>query len=107
MAPRLVPLDNGPTIEISYPVIFVGRHPDCDVRINSRKISRRHCCIAQIGNRLLVRDLGSTNGIRINDRRVPEATLAPNDIISIAHLRYQYVLEDNGGQSDVDVRPIR
>jgi len=106
MPPRLVPLDDGPTIEISYPVIFVGRHPDCDVRINSRKVSRRHCCIAQIGDKLIVRDLGSTNGIRINGRRVSEATLEPNDVITIAHLRYQYVAEGNGEPDDIDVRPI-
>ena len=109
MAPRLVPLDEGPVIRLDYPVIFVGRHPDCDVRIKSRKISRRHCCIALVENRIVIRDLGSTNGIRVNGKRVSEAELGPNDIVMIAHLRYQYLTDEELGQAeqvDADARPL-
>ena len=39
---------------------------------------------------LVVRDLGSTNGIRINGRRVESGRLRLGDELSIAHLRYRW-----------------
>jgi predicted component of type VI protein secretion system len=71
------------------PILLIGRHPECDIQIESRKISRRHCCIAQIADYLVVRDLGSTNGIRINGVRVLEGRLNDNDELMIAGLRYR------------------
>jgi hypothetical protein len=38
---------------------------------------------------VIVRDLGSTNGIRINGQRIEKGTLKPGDELSIAHLRYR------------------
>ena len=50
-------------------VLFFGRHPDCDVIITcSRKVSRKHCCVAQIDDYFVVRDLGSMNGVRVNGK---------------------------------------
>lgn len=64
----LVPLDGGDPIALDKAVTFVGRHPDCDIVLNdSRKVSRKHCCIAQINEAYVVRDLGSMNGVRVND----------------------------------------
>ena len=64
----LVPLDGGDDISLDKAVTFVGRHPDCDVILtNSRKVSRKHCCVAQINEAYVVRDLGSMNGVRVND----------------------------------------
>jgi pSer/pThr/pTyr-binding forkhead associated (FHA) protein len=70
-------------------VVVVGRHRRCDVRIASPRVSRRHCCLALDGDGVLVRDLGSTNGTRINGRRVEEGVLRPGDELSIADCRYQ------------------
>ena len=48
-------------------ILFFGRHPDCDVIITcSRKVSRKHCCVAQIDDYFVVRDLGSMNGVTVN-----------------------------------------
>jgi pSer/pThr/pTyr-binding forkhead associated (FHA) protein len=96
MAVRLVPLEDGPLISLDRPIIFVGRHVDCDIRIDSKKISRRHCCIIQLQDRLVIRDLGSTNGIYCNGQRVEEAVLTPHDEVQIANIRYQVVVNDSG-----------
>src|SRR6266852_9915717 len=61
MPAQLVALNDGPSILLDKPILLLGRHPECDVQIDSRKISRRHCCIAQVSDYLVVRDLGSTN----------------------------------------------
>ena len=89
MPAQLLALNDGPSIWLDKPILLVGRHPECDVQIDSRKISRRHCCIAQVSDYLVVRDLGSTNGVRINGNRVVEGRLAPGDELTIGSHRYR------------------
>jgi pSer/pThr/pTyr-binding forkhead associated (FHA) protein len=89
MPVQLVALNEGPSILVDKPILLVGRHPECDIQIESRKISRRHCCIAQVEHYLVVRDLGSTNGIRINGVRVVEGKLKEGDELTIGNNRFQ------------------
>jgi predicted component of type VI protein secretion system len=89
MPAQLLALNSGPNILLDKPILLLGRHPECDIQIDSRKISRRHCCIAQVSDYLVVRDLGSTNGIRINGERVLEGRLAAGDELTIGNHRYQ------------------
>jgi predicted component of type VI protein secretion system len=91
---QLVALTEGPNIPLDKPIILIGRHQECDIQIPSRKISRRHCCIAQVNDHLVVRDLGSTNGIRINGVKILEGNLEPEDELTIGNMRYQLKLGD-------------
>ena len=86
---RLVCLDGHTDIALDRAVVVVGRHRWCDARIASPRVSRRHCCLALDRDGVLVRDLGSTNGTRINGQRVEGGVLRPGDELSIAHCRYQ------------------
>lgn len=88
-------MDEGPAIPLDRPIVFVGRHVDCDVRIDSKKISRRHCAIVQLHDKLVIRDLGSTNGIYWNGQRVEEAVLSVQDEFQIANIRYQVLVGDS------------
>jgi predicted component of type VI protein secretion system len=94
MPAQLVALTEGPTILLDKPILLVGRHPECDIQLNSRKVSRRHCCIAQVSNYLVVRDLGSTNGVRINGVRVLEGKLKAGDELTVGNFRYQLSWDD-------------
>ena len=89
MPPRLVALDEGADIALDRAMIVVGRHPQCDARLDSLRVSRHHCCMTRDSDDVLVRDLGSTNGIRINGQRVEVGRLRPGDELSIAHIRYR------------------
>jgi hypothetical protein len=89
MPSRLVALDEGPDIPLDRAMVVVGRHPLCDARIDSLRVSRHHCCMMQDNGELVVRDLGSTNGIRINGQRVEMGRLRPGDELSIAHIRFR------------------
>lgn len=89
MPAQLIALNNGPSILLDKPILLLGRDMECDIRLDSRKISRRHCCIAQVGENLVVRDLGSTNGVRINGERVIEGRLRPGDELTIGNFTYQ------------------
>ena len=95
MPARLVALDEGPDIPLDRTMIVVGRHPQCDTRLDSLRVSRHHCCMTQDHGELIVRDLGSTNGIRINGQRVEIGRLRAGDELSIAHIRYR--LDGNHG----------
>jgi pSer/pThr/pTyr-binding forkhead associated (FHA) protein len=89
MSPRFVAIDEGPDIPMNRAVVVVGRHPNCDTRLDSLRISRHHCCMTQEDGQVVVRDLGSVNGIRINGQRVETGRLCPGDELSIAHIRYR------------------
>src|SRR5207302_10062498 len=89
MPAQLLALTDGPSLVLDKPILLLGRHPECDIQIDSRRVSRRHCCIAQVADYLVVRDLDSTNGIRINGSRVPEGKLRHGDELTIGNHRYQ------------------
>lgn len=104
MPAQLVALTEGPNILLDKPILLFGRHPECDIQIDSRKISRRHCCVAQVGDYLVVRDLGSTNGIRINGVRVLEGKLRAGDELTIGNHRYQVRWDVQGVSASSSVR---
>src|SRR5436305_6559058 len=89
MPAQLQALNEGPSILLDKPILLLGRDLECDIRLDSRKISRRHCCIAQVGAGLVVRDLGSTNGVRINGVRVIEGRMKSGDELMIGNYRYR------------------
>src|SRR3954469_12439030 len=104
MPVRLVALDEGPDILLDRAMVVVGRHPQCDARLDSLRISRHHCCMTQDRDEVVVRDLGSTNGIRINGQRVEVGRLRPGDELSIAHIRYRL---DNAPVQDMTLADPR
>ena len=103
MSPRFIAIDEGPDIPMDRAVVVVGRHPNCDTRLDSLRVSRHHCCMTQEGGEVVVRDLGSTNGIRINGQRVEIGRLRPGDELSIAHIRYR--LERGHGHEQTIAEP--
>ena len=105
MSSRFVAIDEGPDITLDCAMIVVGRDPKCDTRLNSLRVSRHHCCMARENDQVVVRDLGSTNGIRINGMRVETGSLRPGDELSIAHIRYRLEGEEDSEQaSDPAIR---
>jgi pSer/pThr/pTyr-binding forkhead associated (FHA) protein len=89
MRAQLVPVDGGPAIDIIKDLVVVGRKEDCDLRLDHKSVSKMHCVLVKTDGLLLLRDLGSTNGTRVNGTRVRRAALLPNDQISIAHYKFR------------------
>jgi len=56
----------------------IGRHPDCQIQLDSNMVSRRHARVFRDGGKLLVEDLGSGNGTFLNGGRVAAATPLKN-----------------------------
>jgi pSer/pThr/pTyr-binding forkhead associated (FHA) protein len=92
----LVALEGGPDIPTGRGPIVVGRHPHCDVRLLSPRVSRRHCRLTEVDGAVFVRDLGSTHGTLVNGRRADAGCLRLGDELSIADHRYRL----DQGQAD-------
>ena len=89
MRAQLVPLDGTPSVDIVKDLTLVGRREECDLRIPHKSVSKMHCIIVRTDGLLLLRDLGSTNGTRVNGQRVRRAALLPNDQVSIAGFKFR------------------
>lgn len=102
MSAFLVPLDPGLClIPLEKAIVLIGRQADCDVSLtHSRKVSRKHCCVAQVNDSYVVRDLGSTNGVFVNGSRVrKEAGLALGDELAIGDVRFRLQAEAPSNKS--------
>lgn len=81
--------------------VLIGRGEEADVRIDSVFISRYHALIVRDGNRDLLLDLGSTNGLVVNSRRILRRALRHRDLIQVGPARVMYVNEQaNNAQPD-------
>jgi pSer/pThr/pTyr-binding forkhead associated (FHA) protein len=97
MRARLMPVDGGPPIEIVKDLTLVGRKDDCDLRLDHKSVSKMHCVVVKTDGMLMLRDLGSTNGTRVNGQRVRRAILLPDDQLTIASYKFRIHLgPDNG-----------
>ena len=62
----------------------LGRSRDCDVVLDDANVSRRHAEVLPSGGSWIVRDLGSTNGVKVNGRRIEGAqSLKPGDALEL------------------------
>ncbi|HEX2161921.1 MAG TPA: DUF3662 and FHA domain-containing protein [Thermoleophilaceae bacterium] len=71
----------------------IGRSRDCDMVIDDPNISRHHCELRAEGDSWRIADLGSTNGIKVNRRRVDEALLRSGDRIALGLTDLDFELE--------------
>jgi len=79
------PLGGGDPIPLRKPELFIGRRPSCDIRLDFENVSGKHCVLRFQNQVWSVRDLGSTNGTRINGAVVTsEHTVMPDDELGIA-----------------------
>ena len=92
MKSELVPLNGDPPIPITRDVTVVGRREFCDVRIAHESLSKRHCVLVRTDGLLMVRDLASTNGTKVNGQRVMWAALLPNDRLTLGRYKLRVYL---------------
>ena len=71
----------------------VGRSRDCDLVIDDPNISRHHAELRADGDSWRIADLGSTNGVKINRRRVDEGLLRSGDRITLGLTDFDFELE--------------
>jgi hypothetical protein len=84
----------GRTEQLGGSGAVLGRSRDADVIIDDPNVSRRHAEVRPSGGSWIVRDLGSTNGVKVNGRRIQgPQSLRPGDTIELGTARVTFELE--------------
>jgi hypothetical protein len=72
----------------------LGRSRECDIVLNDPNVSRQHAEIRPSGGSWIVRDLGSTNGVKVNGRRIQgPQSLKRGDVVELGTSRVTFELE--------------
>jgi len=78
-------------------VVTVGRGHDCDLVVESPYVSRQHARLVREGDSYHIADEGSTNGVLLNGKRVPEQQpLNEGDRIEIADITMDFTAKELG-----------
>ena len=85
-APECIELESGESW-------VVGRDPICDISIEHKYLTRKHFQIMKTGNEFKVKDLGSSNGTYLNEKRMTAdqfQALKSEDVISVSNLKITF-----------------
>jgi FhaA, N-terminal domain/FHA domain len=74
---------DGTRREVKERRVVIGRSSDCDIQLSDANVSRRHAELRQEGPSYWIVDLGSTNGMEVNGKRVKRAKLKDGDTITL------------------------
>lgn len=82
-SPRLVLAESNKygSIALPSPISVVGRDADADIQIDLNTVSRFHFQVIYQSDGFRIRDLGSTNGTRVNGERIEDAPLDHGDTV--------------------------
>jgi len=90
MLAQLIPKNGGPPITLHQPITVVGRSAKlCDLVIDHASVSKQHCMLVKTDGLLYLRDLGSTNGTRVNGQRVIRGALLPGDQLTLSAVSFK------------------
>jgi len=95
---------DGKRVSLEHATV-IGSGEGVDVRVDDPCVSRRHCVIEPTEERVLVRDLASTNGTLLNGVRVPTAELRPGLVLTIGTTRLRVAMDTKADAEIVGESP--
>jgi hypothetical protein len=78
------------TFKLKASRTVIGTGPDCDIKVEDQFMSSKHCEVRFEGGSYKLVDLGSTNGIVVNDKKVREHDLVDNDLIRFGRTEFKF-----------------
>ncbi|MFM9025330.1 MAG: FHA domain-containing protein [Planctomycetaceae bacterium] len=90
---ELVPVGGGDPIPLLSTSLVVGRRESSDIVLRFPNVSGRHCELVVIDGYWMAKDLGSSNGTKINGVRVAEQRLEPGDKLAVANHEFEILYE--------------
>lgn len=90
---ELVPVGGGDPIPLLGTSLVVGRRESSDIVLRFPNVSGRHCELVVVDGYWMVKDLGSSNGTKVNGTRVSEQRLEPGDKLSVANHEFEIAYE--------------
>jgi adenylate cyclase len=95
---ELTPLGGGDSIPLVRDVLTIGRRESCDICMRYPNVSSVHAQLTFQEGYWRIRDMNSTNGIKVNGQRVLEKLLHPDDEITIAKRKFAITYELPAGR---------
>lgn len=83
--------------DVAGDTTVIGRKDDCSLRIPDKNVSRHHCQVL-VSDKVIVKDLGSSNGTFVNDRRVTEHILRPGDVLRVGPATFTVQIDGKPAQ---------
>ena len=83
-------LPDGHRVPIGEEPVVIGRLPECEIPLADANVSRRHAELRRDGTSVVVEDLGSTNGTRVNGVPVRTQRLASGDLITVGITTFRF-----------------
>ena len=74
-----------PRVRIANERFIIGRGPQCDLIIDSPRVSREHAAFVRSGASYVIEDLGSSNGTWFNDERIMRRELESGDVVRLGN----------------------
>ena len=71
--------------------VTIGRAADNDIQVEARFVSRYHAAVMAGPNQTVIEDLGSTNGLLVNGRRVARHLLRDGDVVRVGKSRFRFM----------------
>ena len=90
-----MPLEGGKPFELKKELTVAGRQEGCDLLIDHKTVSKLHCVLVRVDGMVLVRDLSSTNGCRINGQRITNGAVMPGETLAIAGVNFRLKMGDD------------
>jgi hypothetical protein len=81
---------DGTRVAIGDQPVRIGRAADCDLVLADPTVSKHHVELQRRGTDVVLTDLGSTNGTRVNDAPIRQAVLADGDQIHVGAVMLRY-----------------
>ncbi len=90
----------GKSFNIDKSPLTIGRATDNTISLTVVGVSGHHCEIITEGDKYTLRDLGSTNGTRVNNKDIKEHVLKPKDLVAVGTVEFLFnsegAAEDTG-----------
>jgi serine phosphatase RsbU (regulator of sigma subunit) len=102
---RIVLLKDGQSFPYelkSFPA-RMGRHPDCNVQVDSNMVSRFHAQLVEIDGKIMLEDLASGNGSSVNGKALEKHQPHPlhhNDRIKLGPIKFRFEDDDEDSSSN-------
>lgn len=86
----LIPSGGGDPIPLRKNLLIVGRRPSCDIQLDFPNVSSKHCEMAFVNGYWRLKDLNSSNGVKVNGVRIDGEKFAqPGDAISFGKHKFE------------------
>jgi hypothetical protein len=83
--------------EIKRTIVSIGSSDDNDIVLKDKAVSRHHAKIRGEGKKHFIYDLASTNGTRVNERKITKKWIKEGDTIEVGHTKMTFKLSETPG----------